>query len=97
MEVLSNWLARLTVNQVLFRLGGSNPSTSTNTRLAQLIERLTSIQKVMGLNPISYSEKAGTCIGELSGFQTRVNSVVVRLHFPALKYTPIAQSVRVFD
>lgn len=26
---LSNWLARLTVNQVLFRLGGSSPSSPT--------------------------------------------------------------------
>ena len=41
MEVLSNWLARLTVNQVSFELGGSSPSTSTNGDVAQLVEHCT--------------------------------------------------------
>ncbi len=41
MEVLSNWLARLTVNQVSLELGGSSPSASTIGDVAQLVEHCT--------------------------------------------------------
>ena len=40
LEVLSNWLARLTVNQVLTRRVGSNPTTSTKSTTAWFL-RLT--------------------------------------------------------
>ncbi|AGC76809.1 hypothetical protein DDD_1682 [Nonlabens dokdonensis DSW-6] len=63
MEVLSNWLARLTVNQVFFKRVGSSPATST-----------ISIDGVVGFQPSVLSSSLNRC----SGISTKANRYNVK-------------------
>ncbi len=52
MEVLSNWLARQTVNLFSSELVGSSPTTSTISTVAQWLVHPTVSRKVAGSNPV---------------------------------------------